>query len=1327
MRITKLSSSYFSLLVIVYSFLFLKLASSSSSVYERPKESDITKLYVRPDNDDYCPDWIEKNHKCELLSYYIQKVDQFFVSNTCMEFLEGEHIMEINRAIRMDHIANFSLIGNLSKIVHHDPVDGSPVPSSHIMCSGSMRSGFYFVNSSNIQIENLAITRCGLRISRGVDVLAALAFDTVMNVKVQNVRIYNSTGFGVHADRVLGNSTISNSAFISNVGTNKFYGGNVRFWYQNCPSDVNTLLVVKNSWFMHGYDIYKTGRFYPYASGITLLIDCPFVHATISNITAMHNAADNGGNLAVRLNFTAFQPGIGSVLIQNSRIIGGMGHRGGGLRVWSRIHGADDVSCGNLSQNYTTLWVINTSFIGNHAHSAGGALYISHYEEQHIDCVMRTIKFEGCEFMNNSIPAYGNGAVTEIIKHKIPTLRPHTSPQFQVSFSNSQFVNNWIILDEKRLVHGGILDIFSVDKILFESCTFSNNNSTALSIVDSNVLLSGQSLFSNNSGVNGGAVKICDSSYMYIENHASVLFEGNGASNAGGAIFAQQRCLETAPSCFFQPLVRDFTKLSDFGNTISMSLTFVNNKAGNAGDAIYGGAIDLCYTFQRFIDKSKKKSYYLSREVFDKIFNTSAEDSNKDISSNPSGVCLCDSTTEKPQCDRHHKQITLEPKYPGEVFQIMAVTVGQRSGFSPAVVNGIVIGQADKNQSKILNQLTTDSLRKCTWLKYSVHTDEPTVTFNLTVQQTNPEAYGFYHRYHYPQVVVPLKPCPWGFKLQRDLEGIMSCQCHRTLTKNGINCNLTAGYLTRSGTKWVGFDWSKFKSYKEFHQFCQNMTTRTTPSDPSCRNVLVSTECPYDYCDHSTVDVTATSIDRQCNFDHGGIMCGACKDGLSAMFGGSRCKRCKNNNIIPLIVLFILAGIFLVFILILLNLTVTEGTLNGLIFYMNIIQVNKPLYFPAGGISYGIQILTAIVAWFNLDLGISMCFYSGMDTYAKTWLQFVFPVYIWLIVVVIIILSRKFLLVQRLIGKNAVKILATLFLLSMAKLGRAIIAVLSYVTIKYPSGQRANIWSPDGNIEFLSSKHIPLFLVGVAFLILVLFYTFLVMFNMCLQRAPSKGPFKLIYRLKPFFDAYTGPYKTRYRFWTGLLLLTRCVLFTLFSMNDLNRLHLKLMLTILTCLLFLSLMASFYGVYRRLYLNLLEMLAFLNLGVVSSLACFLYGNNNTVIVSAISVIVACITFVFVIFFHSYRQIRSSKILRKFLSSISRTPSSEDLTSPSLHIEVDRSQSLLTQTEVVVTPPEEAAARELLQNMNSVVAGQEIPEVARFTQFREPLIDSDSDS
>lgn len=1331
-----MGASWFALLAIVVALsLNVKLASCSiSKVSAEP--ANITKLYVMSDNATGCPDWIEEGCECETLSYYVQRVDQYFVSNTCMEFLDGDHIMEINRGIHMDNVTNFSLIGTRNDVVTHTKSsDGSPVPTSRIVCSGAIRSGFYFIHSSNILIENLAITQCGLRLSRHVKVLAALAFDTVNNVEIRSVRIHDSTGFGVHADRILGISTISNSVFINNSGTHKFYGGNVRLWYQKCPPNHNTSLRIEKSWFKYGYDIFKTENFYPYATGLTLLIDCPYVHAIIDNIITKHNIAANGGNLAIRLNFTAYQEGIGSVVLKNSKVFNGKGHRGGGLRVWSRIYGAENVSCSDLKQLYFTLLVVNTTFVGNHAYSAGGALYISHYEVEHTDCVTRTIVFENCTFQNNSAPAPGNGAVTEIIKHRIPAVKAHTSPQFQVVFSKSRFISNWMILDERRLVHGGILDIFSVDKVKFESCIFTDNNSTVLSIVDSNVVLSGQLLFSDNSAVDGGAMKFCDSSYMFIENNTSAIFQRNQAKNAGGAIFAQQRCLETNPSCFFQPLVKDFTKLSDFGKNIKMTLKFINNTATNSGNAIYGGSIDYCYTFNHFISRRGKESYYLSSVVFKKLFHILNQDHNYDISSNPYGVCLCNKTTKKPQCEL--KRLELKPKYPGEVFKVYAVTVGQQHGFSPAIASYKVVQPSSKNNDRIVKQHTNDPLRNCTPLEYSLHTTEKRVTFNLTVQQASQNAYSFYFRYHYPQVVVPLKRCPWGFTVQNDSDGTTQCECHPALSaleNNEISCNLTRGVVTRYKSIWVGINWLKFKSVEEFHNRCHNSNNSN-----SCTEVVVSTQCPYDYCNTSKVSVHAESINHQCNFDRIGILCGKCNKHKSSTFGGSQCKICNNDNVVPVIIFVIIAGFILVFILVLLNLTVTEGTLNGLIFYMNFVQVNKSVYFPAypGELWYGVRLLTAVVSWFNLDVGIVACFFSGMDTYIKTWLQFVFPVYIWLIVVVIIILSRKFVLIQRLVGRNAVKILATLFLLSVAKISRAIISVFSYTSIEFPSGSGhfIGVWVPDGNVRYLSDKHIPLFLIGLVFLILILVYTVLVMFSMCLQRLPSRPLLSLIYRLKPFFDAYTGPYKTRCRFWTGLLLLTRCLLFSMFSLNALNNDPLKLLLTTLMCLVLLGLMTSFNGVYRRLYLNLLEMLAFFNLGVLSSLSCYLACSHSahddahyTIIMSSISVLVACITLIVVVFFHGYRQIRSSKILRRFLSAISRTPSMEDLVSSSLHMDAERPTTLLTQTEVVVPPPGEAAAKELIQNMNSVVAGQDVPKVQRYTKLREPLIEEgDSDS
>ena len=79
--------------------------------------------------------------------------------------------------------------------------------------------------------------------------------------------------------------------------------------------------------------------------------------------------------------------------------------------------------------------------------------------------------------------------------------------------------------------------------------------------------------------------------------------------------------------------------------------------------------------------------------------------------------------------------------------------------------------------------------------------------------------------------------------------------------------------------------------------------------------------------------------------------------------------------------------------LFLLHLTVAAGTLHGLIFYTNIVAANHHILFPQTPNNPA----SIFIAWLNLDLGIQTCFYSGMDVYAKTWLEFVFPVYIWVI------------------------------------------------------------------------------------------------------------------------------------------------------------------------------------------------------------------------------------------------------------------------------------------------------------------------------------------
>lgn len=200
--------------------------------------------------------------------------------------------------------------------------------------------------------------------------------------------------------------------------------------------------------------------------------------------------------------------------------------------------------------------------------------------------------------------------------------------------------------------------------------------------------------------------------------------------------------------------------------------------------------------------------------------------------------------------------------------------------------------------------------------------------------------------------------------------------------------------------------------------------------------------------------------------------------GLSLAFGTSQCLDCSNVSLV-LMIPFILAGVALVFFLLKCNITVSTGTINGLIFYANIIRVNTAIFFPSGEVSSLTTFLSTFVAWVNLDLGIQTCFYDGMNAYAKTWLQFLFPAYVWLLIGVMIYSSRYSTTIAKLTGSNAVPVLATLLLLSYAKLLRTVITAVSPILITDVNETHSLHWLLDANILYLKGQHLVLFLMAL--------------------------------------------------------------------------------------------------------------------------------------------------------------------------------------------------------------------------------------------------------
>ena len=593
--------------------------------------------------------------------------------------------------------------------------------------------------------------------------------------------------------------------------------------------------------------------------------------------------------------------------------------------------------------------------------------------------------------------------------------------------------------------------------------------------------------------------------------------------------------------------------------------------------------------------------YFTGRNFFDSIFKVQNTDNDPSaISSDPYGTCFC--RNGRMQCS---KETQLVYTYPGALFHVPVVVVGQKHGIVPGVIRATLLW----NTSAVLDDLQESQYagKSCTTLNYTVFSLQTIETILLQPEGLREVPLNFL------DIRVTLLPCPRGFTLT----GLPpKCNCADELQKHHIyNCHITNQTVIRPPPLWIGYYHPK------------------NDSTPPIEGVLVHENCPFDYCKPNELPIHLNNSDKQCAFNRSGILCGACTPGLSLALGTSRCLQCSNKYLFLLIV-FVVAGFALVFLLTLSNMTVSEGAINGIIFYANIIHINRAIFFPANGSGILLHILTVFIAWINLDLGIQTCFYDGMDMYVKAWLQFLFPVYMWAIVGGMIVSSHYSTTIAKLFRRHAVKVLATLFLMSFAKLQRTIIVVLSFTFLTYPDGTKRAVWLYDSNIEYLHEKHIPLFLAALlALLFLLIPYTFVVLFIQCLQ---SKSSYRMLFwvkKLKPLLDAYAGPYNDRYRFWTGFLLLIRTILFLIFTVGN-PGLNLTAIILVCACLSFIP------RVYKKWPLNVLEYSFLFNLTAVSTATMYsryTQFNGNQVVVACISTGIAFLTFVMVLAYHIYKE------------------------------------------------------------------------------------------
>ena len=499
---------------------------------------------------------------------------------------------------------------------------------------------------------------------------------------------------------------------------------------------------------------------------------------------------------------------------------------------------------------------------------------------------------------------------------------------------------------------------------------------------------------------------------------------------------------------------------------------FVKNTAHEKGNDIYGGLLDRCtadpVAHVLHYNKNIHGLHYIQEMA---TFNerNGSNMTNKElaqhITSLPVQVCFC-ANNQTYDCMINHKDLSVKR---GGPFRLMVTAVDQLKNqvggtIIAAFSNNTNVGHFEEEQTKI----SISSV--CAELEYNVYSDKSEVQIDLYAD--GPCRDEGLSKKILKVVFLPCT-CPIGFQ-PSDLSQKCECVCAAEIT---TFANCSNDVITLSSNNWIGF---------------VNESTNNT-------GLLVS-PCPLDYCLERPVYISLSvpnGADMQCAFNRSNLLCGECEQGLSLVLGSSKCMRCTDKHL-ALLLPFAILGVLLVALILILNMTVAIGTINGLIFYANIVGASQSVFFCGKEVLP----LKIFISWLNLDFGIETCFYNGMTSTAKVLLQLVFPSYLILLTVVIIILcecSQKF---AALLGKrNPVATLCTLIILSYSKLLRMIIASLQFTYLSYPDHSSHIVWLYDANVPYFEPSHsVPLFLVSSIIIILGAVYTVLLFFGQWLPQ-----------------------------------------------------------------------------------------------------------------------------------------------------------------------------------------------------------------------------------
>lgn len=1099
---------------------------------------------------------------CTTLPQCLSSISECITADSMLSFEAGVH-----RTIGLSGMLIFQDISNVTFL-------GS---NSSIQCEFGV--GFLFNIMDNFTIRGLEFVDCGAVLTRRVvSVLfpsqdpqtflgtkSALIITNSLNVNINLVSISNSYGFGLFAVNWVGHSGMnhivvshSNSRAIRHYQGNfqecenpdhqDCSGGGIVVVYDTCGicfPGVHELelsgVVVEYGVNLQNWDVFM---YTEPAGGLTISLwqeRAYVVEITVKDSIFRSNTGKYAGNAAMNFQYGAnfVVKFVNTSFLHGNSEVGyyrDMSKSGGMYCNWQQ--GLDQ-------SQYSKVLILDNCTFENNSALQGGALYISSVIDD--DVLASTV----LEMHINNTDIRQNKGHAGIVNVQEDNTGESDVPTNSLSLllNNTRIYKNAPLNSISETVFyitasNSTLFVKQLNRLVLANLLIAGNQMRGLHAIGiEQFSFIGTNFITGNVADNGGGMKLRRSRFL-LQPNAYLYISNNRASMHGGGIFIEEDSISTSNACFFS--VTDVTNISEPQIIVS------NNYANLSGHSIFGGRIDRC--------QYDNTLSITGHDAFNRSFEIPYNRSLTEISSNIHQLCFC--VNARPQCSIKSQKVSV---FPGQSFSLPAVAVGQLDGTTIDTAISFLINTTSQGYITLGSQQSAQPLHTaCTHLNYSLNSGENEVSFIAV--QTN------YGRTRLPNSILLLievhtKECPIGFHLK---QVSMRCDCNHFLEEYSVACFIDEDInnIERTSPVWIGYD--KIRG-----------------------RILAHDSCPFGYCTLDSVNLSLLhGTDLQCQLGHSGILCGGCKENLSAVFGNQACRVCSNKYL-SLLLVFFLAGLVLVAVMIYGNLTISQGKFNGLILYANIVRVHHSVFFPP----QHVNVITVFIAWLNLDLGIETCFYNKMDAYTRVWLQYAFPAYIWLLVLSIIILGHYFKFAAKLFGSNAIQVLATLLLLSYTKIQRIVLESWSSTLVRHENGSMY-VWLIDGNVQFLKGKHI--FLALMSLVALVFFLIPFTLIILCEYPLQSKcGTYMLRYKLTPLIDAYQGPYKTKFRWWTGAMLLLRSSLLLASGINIFGDPSLNLELILSLCVVMLGIMWNAGTIYKDRNINMLESFFIVNLGLLS--------------------------------------------------------------------------------------------------------------------------------